>query len=96
MKAQHNFTSDLSPEELAGIKLEAEGLRDYGVVFDPDNPKNYALITIWDNLEAARNAAGGADLVREATSGRATPSGDASLLISPRGKGVSETTQSEY
>lgn len=93
MKVQHNFTSDLPAEELGDLKLEAEGLREYGIVFDPNDPKNCALVTIWDDLDAARNAAGRQDFVREATAGRAAPSGDTTLYISPRGKGTAGTAE---
>jgi len=90
MKVQHDFVTDSRPEEFADLKIEAEGLRDYGVVFDPDNPSNFSLITIWDDLEAARRAAeGGADLIREAVASRAKPTGAGSLQISPRSKGAS-------
>jgi hypothetical protein len=85
MKVQHDFVSDRPPEEFVDLRIEAEGLRDFGVVFDPDNPTNFSLITIWDNLEAAqRAAAGGADLVRGAMAEKATPTGAGSLQISPR------------
>jgi hypothetical protein len=87
MKVQHDFFSDRPPEEFADLRVEAEGLRDFTVVFDPDNPTNYSLITIWDDLEAARRAAGGADVLREATARDARPSGSGSLQISLRPKG---------
>ena len=89
MMVQHEFVSDRPPEEFADLRIEAEGLRDFGVVFDPDNPTNFSLITIWDNLDAARRAAaGGADLVRGATAGKAEPTGAGSLQISPRPTGA--------
>ena len=87
MMVQHDFVSDRPPEEFVDLRIEAEGLRDFGVVFDPDNPTNFSLITIWDDLEAARRAAGGADLVRGATAGKAEATGAGSLQISPRPTG---------
>lgn len=86
MKVQHDFVSDRPPEELADLRITAEGLRDYGVVFDPDNPSNYSLVTIWDDMKAARRAAEGTDFIRKATGGKVEPTGTASLLVSPRGK----------
>jgi hypothetical protein len=94
MKVQHDFVSDRPPEEFADIRIEADGLRDFGVVFDPDNPSNFSLITIWDDLEAARRAAGGGDLIREAVADKAKPTGAGSLQVSP---GRSRTdTQTSY
>jgi hypothetical protein len=90
MKVQHDFVTDRPPEEFTDLRIKAEGLRDFGVVFDPDNPSNFSLITIWDDLEAARRAAaGGADLISEAAAGKARPTGAGSLQISPRKKGAS-------
>jgi hypothetical protein len=91
MKVQHDSFSDLPPEEFAELRIEAEGLRNFGVVFDPDNPSNFSLITIWDDLEAARRAAGGVDLVQEATGGKTRPAGAGSLQISPRPKSAGES-----
>jgi hypothetical protein len=96
MKVQHEFFSDRPPEEFTDLTLEAEGLRDFGVVFDPDNPSNYSLITIWDDLEAARRAAGSEDLVREAAAGRIRPSGPGSLQISAKPKGAGAAGQGTY
>jgi hypothetical protein len=94
MKVQHNFTTEVDPAELGDLKLEAEGLRDYGIVYDPNNPRNCALITIWDDLEAARNAASRADFVTENLAARAAPSGgETTLYVSPRGKGSAGTTE---
>jgi hypothetical protein len=87
MKVQHDFVTDRSPDDFADLRIEAEGLRDYGIVFDPDNPSNFSLITIWDDLEAARRAASGADLIQRAAAGMAKPTGPGSLQISPRAKG---------
>jgi len=84
MKVQHDFVSDRPPEEFADFRVEAEGLRDFAVVFDPDNPTNFSLITIWDDLEAARRAAEGTDVLREVTARDGRPSGAGSLQISPR------------
>jgi hypothetical protein len=84
MMVQHNFTTDLPPDELANIRVEAEGLRDQAIVYDPSDPKNVVLITIWDDLEAAKRAAGGADLLQRATGERAAASGQAKLYVSPR------------
>jgi hypothetical protein len=92
MRVQHEFLSDRSPEEFADLSIEAEGLREFAVVFDPENPTNFSLVTIWDDLEAARRAAGSGDLVREATGDKATSSGAGSLQISPR----PADTQTEY
>ena len=89
MKVQHDFVTDGSPDDLADIRIEAEGLRDFGFVFDPDNPSNVSLVTIWDDLEAARRAAGGAHLVRVAVAGKAKSVGAGSLQFSPRPKGGS-------
>jgi hypothetical protein len=86
VKVQHDFVSDRPPEEFADLRIEAEGLRNFGVVFDPDNPSNFSLVTIWDDLEAARRAARGADLIQEAVAGKAKPTGAGSLQISPRPK----------
>jgi hypothetical protein len=87
LKVQHDFVSDRPPEEFSDLRIEAEGLRDFGVVFDPDNPSNFSLITIWDDLEAAQRAAGGADLIEKAAAGKAKPTGVGSLQISARSKG---------
>jgi heme-degrading monooxygenase HmoA len=92
MKVQHDFFSDRPPEEFLDLRIETEGLREFAVTFDPENPTNFSLITIWDDLEAARRAAGSADLVQEATGAKARSAGAGSLQISPRPK----DTQTEY
>lgn len=92
MRVQHDFFTDRPPEEFADLRFEAEGLRDFAVVFDPDNRTNFSLVTIWDDLEAARRAAGSADLVQEVTGTEVRSAGAGSLQISPRPK----DTQSEY
>jgi len=84
MKVQHEFVSDRPPEEFADLEIEREGLRDCGVVFDPDSPSNFSLITIWDDLDAARRAAGDTDLIRQAAGDKARPTGAGSLQISPK------------
>jgi hypothetical protein len=92
MKVQHDFVSDRPPEELAELRLEAKGLRDYGVLFDPNNPSNFSLVTIWDDLEAAQRAADGTDLLPEDAIGKARQVGTGSLYVSPRQKGMGEQT----
>lgn len=86
MKVQHDFFSDRPPEDFTDLTIKAEGLRDYGVVFDPENPSNFSLITIWDDLEAARRAAAGTDLIQQAVPGGARQIGAGSLQISSRPK----------
>lgn len=99
MKVQHDFETHRPPEEFTNLRIVTEGLRDFAVVFDPDNPSNLSLITIWDDLDAARRAAESSDLIREATGGQVKPTGAGSLQISPRPKdaGGSKTgTQTSY
>jgi len=86
MKVQHDFVSDRPPDEFGDLRFEAEGLRDFGVVFDPDNPSNFSLVTIWDDLSAARRAARDPDPFGEVLAGMAKATGAGSLQISPKSK----------
>jgi hypothetical protein len=91
MRVQHDFFTDRPPEDFADLRIEAPGLREFAVVFDPDYPSNFSLITIWDDMDAARRAADGAEFVQEATARVARPAGSGSLRISPRPKGEYDT-----